>query len=151
MSLGLSIEVLGVPSPKGSKTRMPNGAMLDGKSPEARARLETWHASVANCARNAWGGEAPLDCPIHIAITFRLPMPKSRPKATRAAGVGWHTTKPDIDKLLRSTLDALTDAGVIRDDARVCHLSAQAIEVIGWTGAHITVTDLDLVSPEGAS
>ena len=36
-----------------------------------------------------------------------------------------HSVKPDIDKVLRSTFDALTDAGVFEDDSRICSVQAR--------------------------
>jgi Holliday junction resolvase RusA-like endonuclease len=35
--------------------------------------------------------------------------------------------RPDLDKLLRSTLDGLTDAGVWRDDSQVVSISAAKV------------------------
>lgn len=138
----MKFDVVGLPSPQGSKTRMPNGAMLDGKSPEAREKHASWRTAVADAARTAWNGQPPIDGPVCVALTFRLPMPKSRPAATRNRGIAWHTVKPDVDKLVRSTLDSLTAAGVITDDARIAYLNARAFEVVGWTGAQIEVNEL---------
>lgn len=54
--------------------------------------------------------------------------------------------KPDIDKLLRSTLDALTEAGVFTDDARVVEFTRLAKvfpgedpEALDAPGVRITV------------
>jgi len=52
---------------------------------------------------------------VSMEITFTLPKPKSAPKSRRT----WPDKKPDLSKLVRSTEDALTDAGVWEDDARV--------------------------------
>lgn len=139
----ITFEVLGVPAPQGSKTRMPNGALVEGSSKTGRTKTKAWRSAVADAARDIAGHDdvpAPLDGPLGIDILFRLPMPASRPKRMRAAGVGWHTTKPDVSKLLRATEDALTDAGLIRDDARICTVVIDKVEVIGWTGAVITIT-----------
>jgi crossover junction endodeoxyribonuclease RusA len=78
-----------------------------------------------------------MDGPLHLQLEFRLPMPASRPKRMRDAGTAWHTTKPDLSKLIRATEDALTDAGLIRDDARICALRVSKLQVVGWTGARI--------------
>jgi crossover junction endodeoxyribonuclease RusA len=48
-------------------------------------------------------------------MVFTLPKPSSAPKRTRT----WPMRYPDLSKLLRSTEDALTTAGVWADDARV--------------------------------
>lgn len=34
------------------------------------------------------------------------------------------SVRPDLDKLCRAVLDALTDAGIWHDDSQVCSLSA---------------------------
>lgn len=139
----ITFEVLGLPAPQGSKTRMPNGALVEGSSTTGRAKTKAWRTSVAEAARHIAAHPdvtAPLDGPLALDVLFRLPMPASRPKRLRVAGIGWHTTKPDVSKLLRATEDALTDAGLIRDDARICTVAIDKVEVIGWTGAVITIT-----------
>jgi Holliday junction resolvase RusA-like endonuclease len=68
-------------------------------------------------------------------------MPASRPVAMRRAGQGPKTTAPDLDKLVRSVGDALTEGGLIRDDARICAVHATKSEVQGWSGAVITIEE----------
>jgi Holliday junction resolvase RusA-like endonuclease len=137
----VAFEVLGVPAPQGSKTGfMQHGKvrMVESASATGRAKVRSWRAAVAEVAReHAAILEGPFDGPLHLAIEFRLPMPASRPKWMRAAGMAWHTTKPDLSKLIRATEDALTDAGLIRDDARICALRVAKLQVVGWTGARI--------------
>lgn len=141
----ITIVVLGVPAPQGSKTAIMRGnrpAVIEGGSATGRRKHAAWRQAVAWQAR-AVAPERPLDGPLNLTVTFRLPMPASRPAAVRRAGVGWHAVKPDIDKLLRSTLDGITDGGVIVDDSRICAIHANAIEVDDWTGALIQVTELN--------
>lgn len=52
-----------------------------------------------------------------VRLDFILPRPKSLPKKPR-----WHTTKPDLDKLARAVLDALTGLAW-RDDSQVVALT----------------------------
>ena len=59
-----------------------------------------------------------LECPIALKCEFFLKRPKARKKEL------FVTTKPDIDNLLKSTMDALTELGIWRDDAQVCETSA---------------------------
>lgn len=133
-------EILGVPAPQGSKTRMPNGATIEGSSTAGRAKIRAWRQAVSAVARDIAGDEPPIDEPLGIEIEFRLPMPKSRPKAARAVGRWPHQVKPDIDKLLRATLDGLTDGGLIRDDSRIVAVGMEAWEVVGWTGALVRLS-----------
>lgn len=72
-----------------------------------RKRLET--AGNALRVRNGFTFEGP----VRIAATFAV----ARPKA--AAKRRWPHVKPDLDKLTRMLLDALTSAHVIHDDALV--------------------------------
>lgn len=146
----ITFEVVGLPAPQGSKTRMPNGAMVEGGSQTGRENHKSWRAAVTEAARNVAGHEdiaAPLTGPLHLTIEFRFPMPKSRPARVRGAGIGPKSTKPDLDKLLRSTGDSLTAAGLIRDDALIAEIAATKVEVIGWTGATITLSPLESPCP----
>jgi Holliday junction resolvase RusA-like endonuclease len=62
-----------------------------------------------------------------VRLTFSLRRPRGhyRPNGMlRDAAPSFPTVKPDLDKLVRSTLDALTMSGVIEDDARIWGLSA---------------------------
>jgi crossover junction endodeoxyribonuclease RusA len=107
--------VPGVPAPQGSKTRMPNGAMVEGGSTTGRERLRNWRNAVTAGAAEAWEGMPTLDRqPLMLEVHFRMPRPKARRHDV------WHATKPDGAKLIRSTEDALVDAGVIGDDAWIC-------------------------------
>jgi Holliday junction resolvase RusA-like endonuclease len=116
----IRLEVVGVPAPQGSKTRMPNGAMVDGSSPAGRASLAAWRKAVADAARE-WlrlHPQPPFDEPLKIKIAFRFAPVKSDPYRTL------HATTPDLDKAIRSTFDALKHGGLIADDARICTLVA---------------------------
>ena len=135
-----TIRVDGVPAPQGSKTLMPNGAMVEGSSATGRAKHKAWRAAVTWSARGVWRSRPPLDEPVGLVIRFYLPMPKSRPAKVRALGLVPHAVKPDLDKLIRSTLDGLADAGVFTDDSRVWSLDVRAFESTGRPGATIRVT-----------
>lgn len=135
------MEVLGTPTPQGSKTRMPNGAMLEGRSANQRNAHAAWRDSVAAAARDeVEHGAAKLDGPLVLVVEFRFPMPASARKADRERGWSWKTSAPDLDKLVRSVGDALKIGGLIADDSRFIELRATKRCVAnGWTGAVITV------------
>ncbi len=133
-----SFDVVGLPAPQGSKTRMPNGALLEGGSKTGRENHRSWRQAVTWAARRVALGP-PLNGPVAVAIRFRFPLPQSRPAAVRRAGIGWHRVKPDKDKLARSVFDGLKDGGLIADDARICWFTVEAVEVAGWSGATITI------------
>lgn len=141
MRIIVSFEVLGVPAPQGSKTAFVRGGravLAEGGSSTGRAKHKAWRAAVSEAARDVADPE-PHDGALQLSITFRLPMPSSRPKRQRVVGIWPHSVRPDIDKLLRSTLDGLGDGGLIVDDARIFAIEAEAYEVTGWTGAEISL------------
>lgn len=113
--------VAGTPAPQGSKTRMPNGAMLEAGSAVGREKLRTWRNAVTATAAEQWAGKPPIEQqPLLLEIKFSMPRPKSRKHDV------WHATKPDESKLIRATEDALVDAGIIGDDAWICqHVTAK--------------------------
>jgi crossover junction endodeoxyribonuclease RusA len=123
---GLAFTVIGTPAPQGSKRHVGNGRMV-----ESSKAVQPWRDSVAWAARaraNATGTPT-LTGPVHVDIRFRLPMPKSRKAADHRRGWAWSERKPDLDKLTRSTLDALTTSGVIGDDAQVAMLTVDKCEI----------------------
>ena len=82
--------------------------------------------------------------PIAVVIDFYLQRPSSAPKRRTMPD-----RRPDLDKLVRSTFDALTTASVIEDDARIVEIVARKHYATSWCGARISVRPADLaVSPE---
>ncbi len=138
----VELEVAGIPAPQGSKTRMPNGAMLEAASKTGRAKHKAWRTAVMTAAFEAAHQHGTLDGPLHVEAYFSFPMPKSRPARARKAGRWPHSVKPDIDKVLRCTLDGLTAGGLIHDDSRVCRVWMSADEVAEGTGAYISVREV---------
>jgi Holliday junction resolvase RusA-like endonuclease len=72
-----------------------------------------------------------FDAPVAVGLRFYMPRPKSKKKAV------FPTTKPDIDKLARAALDALSTV-VFRDDAQV--IALQARKVYADAGAKLVIT-----------
>ena len=119
----VTLEVFGIPQPQGSKTGYYNKhtkrvVIVEGRRPEARANFASWRQGIADAAQREQEEHelALCDQPCRITIAFRLPRPKSAPKRRTQPD-----RKPDIDKLARAVLDALTGT-LITDDARVCAL-----------------------------
>lgn len=132
-------DVFGVPYPQGSKRAfVANGKAImteasgTGHAAWRNAVAEAAHARAATCGT--------FTGPLHLDVSFLFPMPKSRSRAKRDAGACPKTTAPDLDKLLRTVGDALKAGGLIADDALIVSVCASKTEVIGWTGATITVT-----------
>lgn len=116
------IRVYGTPAPQGSKRHVGHGVMV-----ESSKKVRPWRAAVtAEAAQHE-----PVHGPVYIKVEFYLPRPRGHYRTgrnahlLRASAPPHHAVKPDLDKLVRSTLDALTDAGLIDDDARVYSLTAR--------------------------
>lgn len=119
----ITITVYGTPAPQGSKKigriRGTGKRILI----EDNARTKPWREHVAECARIATLRQPTIDAPVRVQITFTIPKPDRAPKRRRT----WPATKPDVDKLTRAVFDSLKDAGVIREDSRVVHVSAEKV------------------------
>ena len=114
---GWSFVALGRPAPQGSKRHVGNGIMV-----EQSTHLKPWREAVKAAAPPG----PCLDGPLAAVMVFTMP----RPKSARKADVTPCRT-PDLSKLIRSTEDACTDAGLWADDARVAEY-ARVAKV--WTG-----------------
>lgn len=130
-----------VPGPQGSKTPTRFGGMR-----ESSKKVKPWRAAVHKEAVAALpeGWEA-LDGPLKLEVEFHLPRPKSAPKTIDIPAIRY----PDTSKLVRSTEDALTTAGVWADDARVVRLEATKRYTVGPDLPRIY--DRSLHRPIGAS
>lgn len=129
----LSFEVRGLPVPQGSVRAFVRG----GRAVVAAVRqpLAAWRGAVATEARAVMteADTAPLQGPVVVHLWFRLPRPqghylpagRKRPAPElRADAPDFVQSAPDIDKLVRACLDAMT-AVVFRDDSQVVRLVAQ--------------------------
>lgn len=122
---------------------MPNHRVIEGSSTSGRQKIKSWRAAVVEAAQRAAGGD-PMAGPLTIKVTFRLPMPRSRPKWIQKLQRYPSTVKPDLDKLVRGLLDGMVQGGLIRDDALVFSLQAVKYEVVGWTGANVAVSNVNI-------
>ncbi|QIJ62599.1 RusA family crossover junction endodeoxyribonuclease [Streptomyces sp. JB150] len=134
----LLLTVYGTPAPQGSKTRNRAGAMY-----ESSAAVKPWREAVKTAALDVLhhdDGWAALDGPVWLDLRFTLRRPKNHFGTGRNAGLlkpsapQFPTSTPDLDKLIRSTQDALKDAGVLADDSVVAQLSASKVYVL-WGNA----------------
>jgi Holliday junction resolvase len=104
-------------------------AVITSDNPKVRA----WAELVAEAAGHV-AGEGLLVGPIALEIAFYLPRPQSLPRR-----VIHHVKKPDLDKLIRATNDALT--GVLyRDDSQIIEIRAHKGYAEGITVPHAIIT-----------
>lgn len=81
---------------------------------------------LAEAVNKGW---EPLQGPLSIEISFRMPIPKSASKKLRQDMIQlsvYHVKKPDIDNLTKSVLDALNGAAW-EDDKQICEMVVRRI------------------------
>jgi Holliday junction resolvase RusA-like endonuclease len=120
-----SVTVYGLPGPQGSKS--PKGRRRNGSVilVESSKKVKPWRAAIVEAASQIRPAE-PFDGPLVAELVFTMPRPKVHYREGKFAGQikaryldALPDRVPDLSKLIRSTEDALTDAGVWADDARV--------------------------------
>ena len=148
----LTVIVYGTPAPQGSKRHVGHGVMV-----ESSRRVKPWREDVKAAAETAiveWEQHRPwivshrpaalpsgvgrrwepIAGPVEVTVTFRFARPAGHYGTGRNAdavrpSAPAHPTggKGDIEKLVRAVHDALTAAGVWRDDAQVVRLNAAKV------------------------
>lgn len=136
------LEVLGAPAPKGSARAMLIGgrarliASSSGRNETAQSR---WSKAVRDAALDQPDSYA--GTPLSVRIEFRVARPRGhygtgrnattlKPSAPVAP-----STKPDLDKLVRCTLDAIVTTtrrgrvhhGIIDDDSRIVEIAVRKV------------------------
>ena len=128
----MRIVVYGSPAPQGSKRHVGGGRMIESSKKlrpwrqDVKAAAEAWRSGLSEMSAEGLPVRVidngpdrvlalPLDYALRVRMTFTVPKPGSAPKRRQT----WPMRMPDLSKLVRSTEDALTDAGIWRDDARV--------------------------------
>lgn len=114
-------------APQGSKRHVGRGIMVESSKAvapfRAIARLAAAQAMAAQRQEIESGG------PVAIRLTFGFPRPKKHYRANgqlRSDAPHYVVTTPDIDKCVRSTLDALTGV-CFRDDKQVVRVKAEKV------------------------
>ena len=120
----VQFEVRGMPAPQGSKRHVGRGVLI-----EMSKRVKPWRAAVKEAALIEMNKQSgfPIDEPINVHLIFTFQRPKSHLNAKgslKPKAPIHHITNPDVDKLVRSTGDALVEAGLIKDDRLIFRLRA---------------------------
>lgn len=131
-----------MPGAQGSKRHVGKGVMI-----ESSKRVKPWRDDVRAAMLTPTvylnvdtEGRHPITTPLAATITFWFDRPKAHYKANGelrdtapAFPMGRHLG--DVDKLLRSTFDAIVSSGVVGDDS-------QFVKVLGqkrWSEGRLTV------------
>lgn len=160
--MSLIIDVVGTPAPQGSKKGFYNKNLGRVQMTESSNKVAPWRQDVVAAVLNrvAEVGWATPAGPVAVGIEFRIVRPKyhyrtgARAHELRPEAPHYVDKKPDLDKLIRSTFDALTTSGAIRDDAQVAKLDPPPVKRYAGlgepTGALITITPLNAVAASTA-
>ena len=118
----IRIEVLGTPVPEGSTKAIPykskDGATKVAIMHNKSSELMDWRYRIAKEYREN-GGTYTEQYGIDIHVEFFF----TRPKSVKAEKRPNMTVKPDVDKLLRAVMDALTGVAY-KDDSQVVSVTA---------------------------
>lgn len=133
----MKVFIPGAPAPQGSKRHVGRGILV-----ESSKALGPWRERVAMFV--SAGSPPMLTGPVGVNARFVMTRPKSTPKTRTPAAV----KRPDLDKLLRGVLDALTGVSWA-DDAQVVDVrTTKRLADVGETpGLWITITDLTEETP----
>lgn len=143
MTTSLEVTVYGIPKPQGSKRAFVVKGKDGGNSravvvDDNKATLRTWRDDVKAATLDAMPYDwQRIDKPraVFVVLAFGFDRPASHYGSGRNAAIlkasapAFHTTKPDVDKLTRGILDALTSAGVYADDSQVIRLDVLKVYV----------------------
>jgi Holliday junction resolvase RusA-like endonuclease len=127
----VAFEVHGAPVGQGSTMRTTTGHVRHANA----QRLRPWRNDVATAAVAAMEGRPPWTGAVRIECVFGIARPRghwrtgARADELRPSAPAVPTSNPDLDKLARAILDALTGI-VYRDDAQVVDL-----QLSKWYGA----------------
>ena len=153
----LVLTATGTPAPQGSKKGFYNHRTQRVQMVESSKKVKPWRQDVVASvdairsdveAGFVRGVELPLAGPLEVVVDFYIARPGYHYGTGRNAGVlkptapAYVDKKPDADKLLRSTLDGLKEAGVYRDDAQVAVVTGRKHYANAATGARITIRPL---------
>ena len=134
----IAFTVHGKPEPKGSaRAFMPKGSKFPVITSD-NPNLKTWEQAIRGELQRvmqATDGDtlaAIFDAPVAVGLRFHLPRPKSRKKAK------YPVTKPDVDKLARAAIDALSGVA-FKDDNQVVAVQARKVYADGAAKVEIVI------------
>lgn len=118
----IKIEVRDTPRPGGSKRAFYH----KGKTwvVDANKHTKTWRDSVRTAALLAYKGQPIIKaCRVEYIFSFARPLSHfgrgKNSQILKSLAPEYHTKKPDLTKLIRSTEDALTGI-IFKDDSQCC-------------------------------
>jgi len=136
----IAFYVKGAPIPQGSltahATKRKDGTLFAAVHYPSGSKLHAWRREISKAARAEWGDHMTYH-PVRLQLIYWMKRPLShyrtvemllRPGYERLS----HETTPDLDKLVRATMDALTDV-IYEDDKQVVEIVAHKLYVPRYT------------------
>lgn len=107
---------------------------------ESCKALAPWRERIALAAHNTTLGTPLMAGPLTVHLNFIMPRPKTTPKKTTPHAI----KRPDLDKLARACLDAITNV-IIKDDSQIVdlHATKRIANQEETPGVHITIQTPD--------
>ena len=142
----LVVVVLGRPAPQGSKRHVGHGVLIESSKhvkPWRVAVAAATAAAIADAARALGGAQIAADAAWRVDLVFTMQRPRAHYRTGRNAGQlrdnapTLPVVMPDLDKLVRSTLDGIATGDAIANDSRVVELHA----VKTYPGGHLDALD----------
>lgn len=117
----IELNVYGTPAPQGSKRHVGRGILV-----ESSKAVQPWREAIVSEALRSNLHGVLLPGALVVRITFYLTRPKGHSGAhgIKPSAPRFPDRKPDLDKLVRSTLDGLAQASIYGDDAQVTTIHA---------------------------
>lgn len=122
----IRLVVYGNPAPAGSKRAFQHRHTGRIVVTDDSKRSRPWKQEIAGRASEEMRGRPLLRGPIAVELTFYLPRPKGHhgKHGVRRSAPAFPIVRPDIDKLSRAVLDALSGV-VYADDAQIVEKTAR--------------------------
>lgn len=150
----IKLYVVGLPAPQGSK-RIVGHHGGRARLVESSKKVRPWRQDVKYAALSQYKGPI-IEVPVSVDIVFYFPRPRSHygtgknAAKLKSSAPFWVISKScgDLDKLLRSTFDALSvssgGAEILKDDSQVAVVSSRKYYSDDRTsGAVIIVKTID--------
>jgi len=138
---------------------VPQGALKAGIRKDGRVFLrnksgqvlDTWRGSITAAAARAMSDRPPLRSPVAVTLTFYRTRPRGHygRRGLLPSARAMPSTRPDVDKLTRAALDALTGICFL-DDAQVADLHASKRYADQGT-ARVEISVVDLTAQKSAA
>lgn len=130
----IDFTVRGLPIAQGTARAFVAGgkARIATDSNRSNSPIGAWRGAIASAASDAMGDDPAIDGAVMVVVHFTFPRPAShylpvtRTRTVRELRLDaprYVTAKPDVDKLMRALLDAITNV-VVTDDSRVVGIRA---------------------------